>query len=75
MSEILLRFALGKECEDLELHERAFEHVQAGCELQCRLMTSDRADTAAEIDRIIRRHTRSWIGNAPPGHSAAARCS
>src|SRR5262249_19397711 len=29
-SEALLRFALGKECEDLELHDRAFDHINAG---------------------------------------------
>jgi tetratricopeptide (TPR) repeat protein len=71
-SEILLRFALGKECEDLELWERAFIHVQAGCDLQRRSMPPDRADAVAEIERIIRVHTRGWIDNAPPGHSAAA---
>jgi len=71
-SEILLRFALGKECEDLELWERAFEHVRAGCDLQRRSMASGRADAVAEIDRIIRLHTRDWIAAAPPGHASAA---
>ncbi|MBV9980929.1 sulfotransferase [Bradyrhizobium sp.] len=71
-SEILLRFALGKECEDLELWERAFAHVQAGCDLQLHLMAPDRPNMAAEIDRIIRLHTRDWIASAPSGHAAAA---
>jgi tetratricopeptide (TPR) repeat protein len=71
-SEIMLRFALGKECEDLDLHDRAFDHVEAGCELQHRSTPHDHAAGIAEIDRIIRTHTRSWINSAPPGHSAAA---
>ena len=71
-SEIMLRFALGKECEDLDLHGRAFDHVEAGCDLQHRSIPHDHADGIAEIDRIIRTHTRSWINSAPPGYSAAA---
>ena len=71
-SEIMLRFALGKECEDLDLHERAFDHVEAGCDLQHRSAPHDHAAGIAEIDRIIRTHTRSWIDSAPPGYSAAA---
>ncbi len=71
-SEVMVRFALGKECEDLELYERAFGHVEAGCALQRRLIGQDRADGVAEIERIIRSHTRSWIDAAPPGYAAAA---
>jgi tetratricopeptide (TPR) repeat protein len=71
-SEIMLRFALGKECEDLDLHDRAFDHVEAGCDLQHRSTPHDHAAGISEIDRIIHTHTRSWIENAPPGHSAAA---
>jgi tetratricopeptide (TPR) repeat protein len=71
-SEIMLRFALGKECEDLDLHDRAFDHVEAGCDLQHRSTPHDHAAGIAEIDRIIHTHTRSWINSAPPGHFAAA---
>ena len=71
-SEVMLRFALGKECEDLDLHARAFDHVEAGCDLQHRSMPHDHAAGIAEIDRIIRTHTRSWINSAPPGYSAVA---
>jgi tetratricopeptide (TPR) repeat protein len=71
-SEIMLRFALAKEYEDLESHGRAFDHVEAGCDLQHRAITHDHAAEVAEIDRIIRTHTRNWIGAAPPGYSAAA---
>jgi tetratricopeptide (TPR) repeat protein len=71
-SEIMLRFALGKECEDLELHDRAFDHVDAGCALQHRSPGHDHAAEIAEVDRIIGTHTRSWISAAPAGHAAAA---
>jgi tetratricopeptide (TPR) repeat protein len=70
--EVLLRFALGKECEDLGLDARAFGHVQAGCELQHRLSGRERADLPAEIDRIIRLHDKAWLARAPSGHAAAA---
>ncbi len=70
-SEVMLRFALGKEYEDLDVHDRAFDHVDAGCDLQHRSITHDRAAEIAEIDRIIT-HTRTWIDAAPPGYSAAA---
>jgi len=71
-SEVMLRFALGKEYEDLEMHDRAFDHVNAGCDLQHRSITHDHRAEIAEIDRIIQTHTRSWIDAAPSGYSAAA---
>ena len=71
-SEVMLRFALGKECEDLELYDRAFGHVQAGCELQHRALARDPAAEIGEIDAIIGAHTRSWIDAAPAGHASAA---
>lgn len=71
-SEAMLRFALGKEYEDLDLHDRAFDHVEAGCDLQHRSIAYDSAAGIAEIDRIIRTHTRRWLAAAPPGYSAAA---
>jgi tetratricopeptide (TPR) repeat protein len=71
-SEVLVRFALGKECEDLEHFARAFEHVDAGCALQRRLIEKGRSNGIAEIERIIASHTASWIAAAPKGHAAAA---
>jgi tetratricopeptide (TPR) repeat protein len=71
-SAVMLRFALGKEYEDLDRHDRAFDHVDAGCELQHRSATHDGAAEIAEIDRIIQTHSRSWIDAAPSGYSAAA---
>jgi tetratricopeptide (TPR) repeat protein len=71
-SEVMLRFALGKECEDLDQYDRAFDHVQTGCELQHRALARDPAAEIAEIDAIIRAHTQSWIDTAPAGFGAAA---
>jgi tetratricopeptide (TPR) repeat protein len=71
-NEVMVRFALGKECEDLEMHDRAFDHVDAGCRLQHRLLAHDHAAEIAEIDRVIKTHTRSWLDAALPGNSTAA---
>jgi tetratricopeptide (TPR) repeat protein len=71
-SEVMLRFALGKECEDLQMHDRAFDHVDAGCHLQHRSIPHDAAAGIAEIDRIIDTHSRAWIDAAPSGYTAAA---
>ncbi len=71
-NEVMLRFALAKEYEDLERHDRAFDHVDAGCRIQHRLMPYDHAAEIAGIDHVIATHARSWIKAAPPGHVAAA---
>jgi Flp pilus assembly protein TadD len=71
-SEVMLRFALAKECEDLDLHDRAFDHADAGCDLQHRSIGHDHAAEIAEIDRIVRTHTRSWISAAPAGFAGVA---
>jgi tetratricopeptide (TPR) repeat protein len=71
-SEVMLRFALAKECEDLGLNHRAFDHVDSGCDLQRRSLTHDHAAEVAEIDRIIQAHTRAWMDAAPQGYSTAA---
>ena len=70
--EIMLRFALGKECEDIELWGRAFDHVEAGCNLQRRSLSRDLAAEIGEIDAIIHAHTRRWIESAPRGRAEAA---
>jgi tetratricopeptide (TPR) repeat protein len=71
-SEVLLRFALAKECEDFERYDRAFRHVEAGCALQRRLIGPDRAPGVAEIERVIAAHTMDWLRSAPRGLTAAA---
>jgi tetratricopeptide (TPR) repeat protein len=70
-SEVMLRFALGKEHEDLDQHACAFDHVESGCVLQRRSINYDGRAEIAEIDRIIRTQTRAWLGSCPQGFSAA----
>jgi tetratricopeptide (TPR) repeat protein len=70
-SEVMLRFALGKEYEDLDEHARAFDHIAAGCELQRRSISYDASAEIAEIERIIRTQTREWLASCPPGFSTA----
>lgn len=69
--EVMLRFALAKEYEDLDQHERAFDQVRAGSELQRRSISYDSKAEIAEIDRIIQTQTRAWLNACPPGHMAA----
>jgi tetratricopeptide (TPR) repeat protein len=69
--EVMLRFALGKEYEDLDQHARAFDHVAAGCDLQRRSMNYDSEAEIAEIDRIIGTQTRTWFASCPAGFCAS----
>jgi Flp pilus assembly protein TadD len=50
--EVLLRYALGKECEDLGEHGRAFAHVAAGAALHRRLGSYDVAADIAVLEAL-----------------------
>ncbi len=69
--EVMHRFALGKEHEDLDQHARAFDHVQAGSDLQRSSISYDSSAEIGEIDRIIRTQTGAWLGSCPPGYTGA----
>jgi tetratricopeptide (TPR) repeat protein len=69
--EVMLRFALAKEHEDLDQHGRAFDHVEAGSDLQRGSIRYDGSAEIAEIDRIIRTQTRAWLSSCPPGSTVA----
>ena len=69
--EVMLRFALGKEYEDLDGHARAFDHVEAGSQSAAQFDQPRQRAEIAEIDRIIRTRTRAWLSSCPPGFSAA----
>jgi tetratricopeptide (TPR) repeat protein len=59
-STVMLRYALGKECEDVEAHDRAFAHVAAGARLLRQHLAYDvRADIAA-VERGIATQNRPW---------------
>jgi len=70
--EVMLRYALGKEYEDLDEHARAFDQVAAAGALQRRSISYDAGAEIAEIDRIIDTQTRAWLAACPAGISAAA---
>jgi Flp pilus assembly protein TadD len=70
--EVMLRFALGKECEDLDEHARAFAHVAAGCALQRRAINYQVGADIAEIERAVSNQTRDLIAACPGGFAAAA---
>jgi tetratricopeptide (TPR) repeat protein len=70
-NEVMLRFALAKEHEDLGQHTSAFDHVEAGSRLQRSLVNYDSNVEIAGIDRIVRTQTRAWLNSRPPGFLAA----
>jgi len=65
-SEVTLRYALGKECEDIQAHDRAFAHVAAGAQLWRRHADYDVRTELAEIDRIIMSQNSVWLASIPP---------
>ena len=69
--EVMLRFALAKECEDLDLNARAFDHVEAGCKLHRRSITYNAAAGIAEIDYIVKTQTRAGLASLNCGYDAA----
>ncbi len=70
--EVMLRFALAKECEDLDLDARAFDHVEAGCSLHRRSISYNNAAEIAEIDRIIGTQTCAGLASCTSGYAEAA---
>jgi tetratricopeptide (TPR) repeat protein len=69
--EVALRFALGKELEDLGEAARAFDQVATGCALQRRSIAYDGAAEIAAIDRIIAGQDRIWLSRAASGDCSA----
>jgi tetratricopeptide (TPR) repeat protein len=70
-SRIMLQFALGKEYEDLDRHDRAFGSIKTGCDLQRSSTSYDSAAEIAEIERIIRTQSRARLASVPTGFSGA----
>lgn len=66
-AEVLLRYALGKECEDVEEYARAFNHYKAGAELQRRHLRYDLRSDISQIDEIIGSHSIETIRSGSPG--------
>jgi tetratricopeptide (TPR) repeat protein len=64
-NEVMLRFALGKEYEDLDEHARAFDHVAAGADLHRRSINYDGGAEIAGIEQIMRTQTPAWLASCP----------
>jgi tetratricopeptide (TPR) repeat protein len=69
--EVMLRYALGKEYDDLDEPARAFAQVDAGARLQRRSIAYDPRGDLAEIDRVVATQTRAWLASLPPGYGDA----
>jgi tetratricopeptide (TPR) repeat protein len=62
-AETMLRYAVAKECEDLDEHDRAFAHVAAGAKLWRRHIGYDASAHLAEINRIIETQDSAWLAS------------
>ncbi len=61
--EILLRFALGKELEDLGRYDEAFANFRRGCELERSRIHYSVAEDVATLREIMNRHDRGALQN------------
>jgi tetratricopeptide (TPR) repeat protein len=66
--EVLLCFALGKECDDIGEYARAFRHFAAGAALHRKSMRYLVHDDIGAVDRIIQTHGRDVLNTASKGH-------
>lgn len=56
--EMLLCFALAKECSDLDDHEKSFTYLKRACDLQRKHTDYDVDEDTKTIDTIVATHTR-----------------
>lgn len=70
--EVLLRYALGKECEDLGEFARAFRHIKAGADMQRSHLRYDVRPDIALIDAVIGTQTAAALQAAPSGFTGEA---
>jgi tetratricopeptide (TPR) repeat protein len=72
--EMLLRYAIGKYCDDNKDYAQAFRNYRRANELaKLRGPGHDRAHLTRTIDLIIRSHDRTWIGRQRTCANASAR--
>ena len=68
--EIMVRFALAKECEDIANYERGFRHLKAGADLQRRTLKYNIQGNLAVMKRIAAAQTRAVLDAAATRHAA-----
>lgn len=70
--EVILRYALGKEYEDVGDEDRAFAQFAAGADLHRSRINYDVAGDIAIINRVMLTQTRSWLETVRTGCRNAA---
>jgi tetratricopeptide (TPR) repeat protein len=70
--EVLVRFALAKECEDVGDDVRAFDYIKSGGDLHRRHLRYDVKSDASLVDRLIADQTRSALEAMPSGYHGDA---
>ena len=65
--EMTLRYALAKEYEDLNDHQRSFQHLKIGSKLRRSHMQHDAQSDLATIDAIIENFSGDFLQQAAPG--------
>jgi tetratricopeptide (TPR) repeat protein len=68
---VFLYYAIGKELEDLEAWDEAFDYYRRAGDAVSRVARYDLADDLALIDRIITTCDADWLAANPPGASSA----
>ena len=69
-SEMTLRFALAKECDDIGDHEKSFNYVKSACDLQRSHLDYDVQDDVKVIEEIIRAHNKASLSKCTSGHDS-----
>ena len=69
--EVSLRFAIAKECEDIESYAEQFRFVKSACDLQRRHTRYDVSQDIEAINRIIEVYTKDTLAKLGPGNASA----
>jgi tetratricopeptide (TPR) repeat protein len=70
--EVLVRFALAKECEDVGDDARAFRYIKSGGDLHRRHLRYNVQEDVSLIDRLIANQTRPALAAMLPGYKEDA---
>lgn len=68
--ELLVCFALAKECSDIEAHGRSFSYLKRACDLQRKHTDYDVSDDIETIRKITSLHSEQAFANGRAGHSS-----
>ena len=68
--EMMLCFALAKECEDIEAYEKSFSYLEKACDLQRQHIDYQVEDDIETINEIISKHDREAFAQAVAGYES-----